>query len=152
MRSKLLASALVLLACAPAAAQQHPAHTDPGTPEQAAVKAALNDYLQAHATGQGDFIRHLFHPERGTMFWVVEGQLMARSGEEFASGFTGTPAADEAQRMRRIEFVDVTGDVAVGKVILDYPNALFTDYFALARVGGTWQVVSKIFHRGAPQR
>ena len=51
-------------------------------------------------------------------------------------------------RRRWSEMVDVTGDVAVAKVVLDYPNARFTDYFALLKVDGEWRVMTKIFHRG----
>jgi hypothetical protein len=41
--------------------------------------------------------------------------------------------------------VDVTGDAAVAKVVLDYPNALFTDYMSFLRIGGEWRIVNKTF-------
>lgn len=42
--------------------------------------------------------------------------------------------------------VDVTGDAAVAKVELDYPNALLTNYFTLLKVDGKWMIMNKIFH------
>ena len=35
--------------------------------------------------------------------------------------------------------VDVTGDAAVAKVVLDYPSARFTDYMSLLKIGGEWR-------------
>lgn len=42
---------------------------------------------------------------------------------------------------------DVTGEVAIVKVELDFPDVRFTDYFTLARLGGQWKIVPKTFHR-----
>ena len=42
--------------------------------------------------------------------------------------------------------VDVTGDAAMAKVELDYPNAVLTDYFTLLKVDGKWMIMNKIFN------
>lgn len=137
MRGSLTILALGVLAWgAPLRAQQS---------EQAAVREAVTQYLKAHATGSAEPIRGLFRPELN-MFFVREGKLMSRTAEEYMSGFGGQPAADEANRRRRIENVDVTGNAAVAKVVLDYPQATLTDYFALLKIEGKWQIVNKIFH------
>ena len=75
-----------------------------------------------------------------------EGQYTTRTLEEFLSGFNGTPAADEAERKRRIVSVEFTGDTGFGKIELDYPNALITDYMSLLKINGEWKIVNKIFH------
>jgi hypothetical protein len=67
--------------------------------------------------------------------------------ETYIGGFGGAPAADEAQRRRRVVMVDVAGDAAIAKVELDYPAARFVDYFQLLKVGGEWKLVNKIFNR-----
>jgi hypothetical protein len=33
----------------------------------------------------------------------------------------------------------------VGKIVLDYPNALITDYTSLLKIDGEWKIVNKIF-------
>ena len=66
-------------------------------------------------------------------------------------GFRGKPPADEAKRKRRVVMVDVTGDAAVAKVELDFPDAKFTDYFSLLKVGNEWKIIHKWFHR-QPQK
>lgn len=120
-------------------------------PEIAAIEATIGKYFQAHATGDGAFIREAFHPE-GKMMWVnKDAQLASRTAEEFAAGFSGKAAADEAQRKRQIVSVDRTGEVAIAKIILDYPAVKFTDYFMLAKTDGQWRIIAKGYHREAPQ-
>ena len=46
----------------------------------------------------------------------------------------------------------VTGDVAVVKVELDYPDAFLTDYFTLLKVDGKWMIRNKIFTRQQAKR
>ena len=116
----------------------------PGHEEEAAVRAAAQHYLNAHATGDPEEIRKVFRPEL-QLFWVKDGKLTTRSSTEFASGFSGKPAADEAQRKRRIASVDVAGDAAVVKIELDYPKAFFTDYISFLRIDGQWWAVNKTF-------
>lgn len=113
--------------------------------EKAAAKVPLENYMNAHATGNGDFIRKAFHAD-AKLFWYRDGKLNQRTAEEFAAGFSGKPAADEAQRKRHIEALDITGNAAVAKIILDYPNAKFTDYMSLLKIDGEWKIVNKTFY------
>jgi hypothetical protein len=112
--------------------------------EEAAVRAALEHYLQGHATGDGAHFSAVFHPE-SKLFWVRDGQLMQRTSADYIAGAPGKPAADEAQRKRRIVSVDVTGNAASAKIELDYPSAKLTDYMSLLKIGGQWKIANKIF-------
>jgi len=117
------------------------------TASDAAVRRTIEQhYFAAHATGSGESLRGVF-VEEGRMFWAADGQLRSRASTEYINGFSGRPAADEAQRRRRILAVDVTGDVAVAKAELDYPEVRLVDYFILVRAGGDWRIVSKAFQR-----
>jgi Putative lumazine-binding len=111
---------------------------------EAEVRAAMEHYLLGHATGDGAHFRMVFHPD-SKLYFNREGKFMMWTSADYIAGAPGKPAADEAQRKRRISMVDVTGDVAVAKVELDYPNALLTDYFTLLKVDGKWMVMNKIF-------
>ncbi len=62
---------------------------------------------------------------------------------EYLTWFRGEPAENEARRERWIESVDITGDAAVAKVVLDYPDRRFTDYMSLLRLDGEWKIVHK---------
>ena len=114
--------------------------------EEKAVRAAVEHYLQGHATGEGTHHAMVFHSV-ANLFWIDGAELRTRTGAEYIAGSPGKPAADEAQRKRWIESVDVTGTAAMAKVVLDYPTTKFTDYFALLKVNGEWKIVNKIFHR-----
>jgi hypothetical protein len=113
--------------------------------EDAAVRAAIEHYFQGHATGDGAHFRKVFHPESKLVF-VREGKYAQRTSEEYISGSSGKPAADEAQRKRAIDWIDVTGDTAVVKLTLTYPAVTFTDYMALLKIDGEWKIVNKMFH------
>jgi hypothetical protein len=113
--------------------------------EEAAVRAALEHYIRGHATGDGAHFRKVFHPE-SKLFFTRDGKLATRTSEEYIAGARGTPAPDEAQRKRRIDFVDVVGDAAVAKLTLEYPDVTFTDYMSLLKVEGEWKIVNKTFH------
>lgn len=110
-----------------------------------AIRAAVQYYLDGHATGDAEVMARAFHPSARLQF-IREGQVSIRSLEDYLSGFTGRPAADENERRRRVVMVDYTGTTAVAKIELDYPTALITDYMQLLESGGEWKIVNKIFH------
>jgi len=129
-----------------AAAVAAPSARAQSADEQAIRQAIERHYFAAHATGKGDPLRGWFVPD-GRMMSVQNGQLRVVPSETYIGGFGGAPAADEAQRRRRVVMVDVAGDAAIAKVELEYPAAKFVDYFQLLKVGGEWKLVNKIFNR-----
>lgn len=107
------------------------------------VRAALEDYLRAHATGRGEYKERVFHPDASLRF-VSDGELRTLTVAEYVARSPGKPADDEARRRRRIASVDVTGNAAVARVELDYPDVFVTDYMSLLEVDGEWKIVGKI--------
>jgi hypothetical protein len=112
---------------------------------EAEARVPLDNYIQGHATGNGDFMRKAFHTDAKIMAFR-DGKLTNLTAEEFASRFNGKPAADEAQRKRRIEHVEITGNAGVGKIVLEYPTITYTDYMSLLKVGDEWKIVNKVFY------
>ena len=141
MIRRLALSLAVVAAAAPLAAQDPSASKDP---EDAAIRVALEHYLAGHATGDGAHHRAAFH-KVANLYFVRGDTVATRTGADYIAGSPGKPAADEAQRRRRILAIDRTGDAAVAKIELDYPDAVFTDYMALLKTGGEWKIVNKIF-------
>ena len=115
------------------------------TQEKELAKVPLNNYLQAQATGNGDLIRKAFYAEARIMTFS-NGKVTSLGVEEFASRFSGKGAADEAQRKRTIESLDVVGNAASATIVLDYPNIKFVDYMNLLKIDGEWKIVNKAFH------
>ena len=113
--------------------------------EAAAARIPLEHYINAHATGNPDYIRKAFLPEARIMAFR-DGKLLNLSVEEFASRFSGKPAADESQRKRRIDSLNITGNTGVARIVLDYPDTTLTDYMSLLKVNGEWKIVNKVFN------
>ena len=113
--------------------------------EAAAARIPLENYINAHATGNPEYIRKAFFPEAKIMAFR-DGKLLNLSVAEFASRFSGKPAADESQRKRRIDSLDITGNAGVARIVLDYPDTTLIDYMSLLKVDGEWKIVNKVFN------
>ncbi len=114
--------------------------------EKELARIPLENYLKGHATSNPEFMRKAFYTE-GKLIFIREGKYLTRTFEEYIAGMKdGKPAADEAKRKRRIESIDIAGNSAVGKTILDYPTARITDYMTLLKIDGEWKIVNKSFH------
>src|SRR5262249_62125247 len=88
-------------------------------------RAAIELYFQAHALGNGDYIRQAFTPEATISF--VDGDTLKRwTRDEFAKRFDG-PASDEYRRFRRVESLDGNGTPARAVATLAYPKMPFPD-------------------------
>ena len=112
--------------------------------ELAAARVPLENYLKGHETGNPEFMKKAFYTE-GKLIFVRDGKYTTRTFEEYIAGMNGKPAADEANRKRWIESVDISGNSGIGKIILDYPDARFTDYMTLLKMDGEWKIVNKSF-------
>ncbi|MDA0378467.1 MAG: nuclear transport factor 2 family protein [Bacteroidetes bacterium] len=117
---------------------------DPADLEESLVRVALRHYLRGHATGQASEHQQAFH-EVANLHFMRDGALQTVTSAEYIGRASGQPAADEAERRRWIDWVDISGDAAVGKITLDYPGATLTDYMQLLKVDGQWKIVNKIF-------
>jgi hypothetical protein len=117
------------------------------TAEKDAVRVPLENYIKAHATGDPEYARKAFHTE-GSMTYVRDGKYVSESFDSFIRrAFTGKPAADEEMRRngRRIEAIDVNGNAAVARIVLDYPSVRFIDYMTLLNFDGGWKIANKSF-------
>ena len=123
------------------ASAQQPAVT---ATDSAEVRAVLETYFRGQATGDGSHFRPIFQPS-ANLYWIREGKYSERPSAEWIASYTGKPAADEAERKRRIASMDITGNAAMAKLVSDYPTAVVTDYMSLLKTEGGWKVVAKTF-------
>jgi hypothetical protein len=114
------------------------------TSDKDAAKVPLENYIKGHATGDAEYMKKAFHSE-GQLIFIRDGKYATRSFADYIAGFTGKPAADEVLRKRSIESIDVVGNAATAKIILDYPTAKLTDFMSLLKINGEWKIVNKIF-------
>jgi hypothetical protein len=115
--------------------------------DREAITAVLQNFVGAYVKDDAAVMRKAFRSDGVMIGYSMRSKaFVTRSGEEFIKGFTGEPAADEAQRKRTFEILDITNNGAVAKVILDYPTWDGVDYLSLAKTDGEWKVVSKSWH------
>ncbi|MBK6750153.1 MAG: nuclear transport factor 2 family protein [Pyrinomonadaceae bacterium] len=113
--------------------------------EKDAVRVPLENYLRGHATGDREYFKKAFHTE-GNLIFIREGKYTTRSFADYIAGASGKPAADEAKRKRWVESIDIAGNAATAKVILDYPTVKFVDYMSLLKINGEWKIINKSFY------
>lgn len=117
---------------------------EPSDDEQA-VRAVIERYFRGHATGDAAHFRKDFLPT-AHVEGLREGKVRSLTLEEYCALFNGKPAADEATRVRSVDFIDVTGDAAIAKATLNY-GAVVIDYFLLLKVDGAWKIANKVYGR-----
>ncbi len=120
-------------------------HIEAQQAEKDAARVPLENYLKGHATGDPEFMRKAFHAE-GKLIFIRDGKYSTRTFEEYIAGSSGKPAADEARRKRSIESIDIAGNAATAKIVLDYPAVKFTDYMSLLKIDGEWKIINKTFY------
>lgn len=113
--------------------------------EEEAVRKPLMNYLKGHETGKAEYMKQAFHTE-GKLMFMRDGKYTTVEFADYIGRMNGEAAKDEAARKRHIESVEVSGNAAVGKIILDYPNVRFVDYMTLLKIEGEWKIVNKAFY------
>ena len=114
------------------------------TSEEQGVRAAVNQYLRGHATGDPAEMKKAFWPT-AHIEGIREGKFVSWTVDEYVSRFSGKPAADEASRRRTIDRVDVSGTAAMASATLVHGQTTFTDYFVLLKVGNDWKIANKVY-------
>ena len=122
------------------------ARTDPD--EQAIRRHIERYYFEGVRHADTAAAHRAFHPV-AIMYSVRDGNLAERSIPDWLTAIAerapNPPKPDEIPR--RVVSVDVTGNAAVAKLELAYPEATVTDYMSLLKVNGDWIIVGKIFDR-----
>ncbi len=112
--------------------------------EREAVRATMQAFMRAFETGEADEAwKVLLKDSMVVGYATTSGKIYSQTAEEWAKAFKGKPPADEAQRKRSFEILDVSETGAVAKITLDYPNWKGVDYVALSKIAGQWKIVSK---------
>jgi len=126
---------------------QHPGAMEivPPTVDQKVLRP-LNAYVRGHATGDAAHFRDAFLPS-AHIEGIRDGVFVSWPLEDYCALFTGTPAPDEKDRVRRLDSVEVHGTVATATMTLIHGPDTFTDIFLLVHVDGAWKIANKVYHR-----
>jgi Putative lumazine-binding len=114
--------------------------------EIAAARKPLEQYIKGHQTRDANDMRAAFLPTAHVEGMREEG-FLSWDMETYLGLFDGVPAADEAQRVRTIDSVDVYESVAMGRITLLHGTVKFTDMFVLLKDStGEWKIANKAYH------
>jgi hypothetical protein len=115
------------------------------TPAIAAVCKVARDYLDGMVYGDEALLRRAFHP-KCLLVGHFRGRFEYDTVEQFIAAVKAEPVLEKGTPyFSDIVSVDVTGDIAMVKVVDDYLGMRFTDYLTMAEDKGRWSIVNKAF-------
>ena len=117
--------------------------------DRTAIEETVGHYFKGGDTGSSAEMRKAFHPATMMFFVDKDGALTGVSMPEWWTRIDANSKDAKPALSRRVAMVDVEGDAAVAKLVSTVPNMQIEDYMSLLRVGGSWRIVGKIFHRTA---
>jgi hypothetical protein len=109
------------------------------------VIAPLRAYALGHATGSPELFRRAFRPT-AHIEGIRDGAFVSWDLDTYCALFDG-PAADEDQRSRSVDAVQVRGTVAAATMTLHHGENTFIDLFLLVRDADGWRIANKVYHR-----
>jgi hypothetical protein len=118
--------------------------------DDAHIRQVIGVYFRGHATANADTMRAAFLPT-AHIEGIRNGVFTSWPVDQYVAGFRGTPAADEATRVRTIDRVDRSGSAAMVKATLKHGATTFTDYFVLLKSDGKWLIANKVYHAQRPE-
>lgn len=121
--------------------------------EKQAVETTLKTFMLATKTGNAELLTQTLLAE-GNQKYIEDNKYSSKTYPEFLIQFAkvrkGKPAADDADRKRTIESIEVSGNAGIAKIIADYPDVKYFEYLALLKIGDEWKIVNNVFY-GEPK-
>ncbi len=111
--------------------------------ETAAIRAALNDYIEGSTNGQPERLKKAFHPDLN-LYYIRNGQVKVWSGTDYiADTKEGVPTGETG----KILSIDYENNAAMAKVEIAPENGKtpYIDYFMLLKTNNGWQIIHKMF-------
>jgi len=117
----------------------------PESEDAAAIRMQCQKYLDAIYHGNGGLMDGLFH-ESALVYGNMGGEEWVGDGDGLAAICDNSPPGRESGMSGDVRILAIAGySAAVEVVVRDYNNSGSTDFFAMQKVRGTWQVVGKSF-------
>lgn len=107
------------------------------------IERTLNTYLNGHIKGDKNILGKAMHCE-GKLSYLRSGEYKIVEFPDYLSRMKLRDTDDGIKRIPYIKSIEVRGDVAVGKLMLDYSSIVFTDYMTLLKINGEWKITNKI--------
>ena len=112
--------------------------------EKEAVKIPLNNYIKGLETKKQIFIKKALH-SKGRAMSSREGKYTAVRFRDFIARIGGPSVWPKGKPKPSVETVDVFGDAAIGKIVVDHPLVKVVYYMSLLKINGEWKIVNKTY-------
>jgi hypothetical protein len=118
--------------------------------DREAITSTVQLYIEGSSTGDVVKLKDAFH-EQAWMFGSIGGQRLDMPIAQFFDMAASMPADTDGSFSARVTSVEQVGEAAT--VTLEesgcWGAVSFVDFFALARIDGSWKIVNKTFaHTG----
>jgi hypothetical protein len=115
-------------------------------PEIAAARKPLEQYIKGHKTRDASVMRAAFLPT-AHVEGVRENGFLSWDMDTYIARFDSVSAADEGQRVRTIDSIEVYESVALASMTLLHGTVKFTDMFVLLKDSNSeWKIANKAYH------
>ena len=116
--------------------------------DEAAIRQTLQYYFDGGKNADSVTLRKAFHPEARMLFAKDDTLVVVPIAAYITgSGSRKIKPGEVDSTKRKVASVDVVGDAAIARLVIERPNMVITDYMSLLKVDGRWQIVNKIFTR-----
>jgi putative lumazine-binding protein len=108
-----------------------------------AVRATVNDYIQAYYTADAARMERSLHPHylKHTISGTEDHlRVTEHTGLQMVEDVRDGQPVPEAKRGQQIAVLDVSGDIASAKLVTPY----WVDYLTLSKWKGQWKIVSVV--------
>lgn len=111
--------------------------------EYKAVEQALQPYIEAAKTGDGELSRTAFY-DHAHIVGSMNGQFLNADADSFKDAVSGVGASPDVQY--HIAWIDISGPAAAAKVeFINWAGFRFTDFFVLYKHDGQWKISGKVY-------
>lgn len=107
------------------------------------ITVPLENYLSGHIKGDKAILGKALHSE-GKLSYIRDAKYAKLEFPDYLSGMKLRNLDDGVKRIPYIKSIEVTGSVAIAKLVLDYSSIFFTDYMTLLKIQGEWKITNKI--------
>jgi aldose sugar dehydrogenase len=107
--------------------------------------AVIELYFDGWATSDTIKVSKSMHPTCHLKFYR-DSVFRDITKQEYLSRF-GKPKEKDKTTITKLEFLDITGNIAQAKTTIETDKGIFTDYFNLIKTNEGWFIVDKISAR-----
>jgi len=108
------------------------------------IQQVIQKYFDGTSQGKPELVEQAFMPSLEIQY-IRDGEFRRISGPDYIAKIKkGIPV----DRRGRIMSIDIAGDTAAAKLIIDYKDQyIFTDYILLLKLKNGWKISNKIANR-----